>query len=263
MIERILFGCHNLTAGSSSRRSRRLVEAALSLGIRRFDVAPSYGLGTAEAMLGRALGARRDSVEITSKFGILPARFGFAMSWAREPYRALRGLLPSTSEGRQDVPAIGVEVSRASEFPFSASTAVRRSLRRLGTNHLDALLIHERIEGQFARGLGEELADLKHRGLIRRWGVSGTKANVEDMIGLLGSPDIVQVAAKAADAFTSAPELRLFNLRHGTEGASAAEVAAALAVQARTLLARHSNAAVLFNTSSVVHLELFVAALGG
>jgi aryl-alcohol dehydrogenase-like predicted oxidoreductase len=261
MIERILFGCHNLTAGSSSGRSARLIEAALSLGIHRFDVAPSYGLGTAEAMLGRALGAQRYRVEITSKFGILPARFGFAAVWVREPYRALRRLLPQRPGPRLQTQAVAPVAGAPPAFPFSARVAVERSLRRLGVDHLDAMLIHERIEGRFALGLGDELAELKRRGLIARWGMSGTRANVQDMISLAGSPDIVQVALGDAQTFAGAPELRLFNLRHGAEGTSAAEIAARLAEQARAVLCAHRNAAVLFNTSSVQHLELFVKAL--
>ena len=261
MIERILFGCHNLTAGSSAGRSRRLVEAALSLGIRRFDVAPSYGLGTAEAMLGRALGAQRHSVEITSKFGILPAPLGAVAVWGREPYRALRRLLSQRPEPRLQTQMVTPKAGAPAAFPFSASVAVQRSLRRLGVDHLGAVLIHERIEGKFALGLGDELAELKRRGLIMRWGVSGASANVRDMISLAGSPDIVQVAFGDAEAFAGASELRLFNLSHGTNGASAAEVAQKLAAQARALLSRRSNAAILFNTSSVSHLELFVKAL--
>lgn len=265
MIERILFGCHNLTAGSSSARSRGLVDTAFSLGIRRFDVAPSYGLGTAEAMLARALGARRHSVEITSKFGILPAPLGVAAAWAREPYRALRRLWPKAQGPWPSVPAplVPREVPAPPVFPFSASTAVLRSLRRLGVDHLDAVLIHERIEGPFALGLGDELAELKRRGLIKRWGVSGARSNVQDMIGLIGTPDIVQVASDDAESFEWAPELRLFNLRHRASGASAREVAELLAARARALFTAHPKAAVLFNTSSVAHLELFVKALLG
>jgi D-threo-aldose 1-dehydrogenase len=261
MIERILFGCHNLTAGSSAGRSRRLVEAALSLGIRRFDVAPSYGLGTAEAMLGRALGARRHSVEITSKFGILPAPLGCAAVWLREPFRALPRLVPKTQTLRPEAPVLPQTMAAPSPFPFSASTAVLKSLRRLGVDHLDGVLVHERIEGQFALGLGDELAELKRRGLIARWGVSGTRTNVHDMIRLAGNPDMVQVAIRDAEEFAWAPELRLFNLCQSARGISAAEVARGLAAQARTLLAERHNAQVLFNTSSVAHLELFVKAL--
>ncbi len=265
MIERILFGCHNLTAGSSSARAKRLVDAALSLGIRRFDVAPSYGLGTAETMLARALGARRHRVEITSKFGILPAPLGSVAAWMREPYRALRSLRPKALRVRLETPAPVVtrEMQAPPAFPFSASTAVRRSLNRLGVDHLDAVLIHERIEGPHALGLGDELAELKHRGLIARWGVSGARANVQDMIRRVGTPDIVQVSVDDVEPFEWARELRLFNLRQRASGTSAAEVAEGLAAQTRALLTARSNAAVLFNTSSVAHLELFVKALLG
>ncbi|MDE2465994.1 MAG: aldo/keto reductase [Alphaproteobacteria bacterium] len=274
MIERIIFGCHNLTGGSSYGRSRRLVEAALGLGIRRFDVAPSYGLGTAETVLARALGSRRQTVEITTKFGILPTPLGWAAAWVREPYRTLRRLLAKeqTAGAMVPLPERAPASHRPHEFPFSATTAVLQSLRRLGVDHVDALLIHERIEGQFALGLCDELAELKRRGIIGRWGVSGARDNVRDMIARTGDPEIVQVAIADADAYASAPELRLFNLGRlepeteafgqGTQAQLAAEVATALAARARRELILRRNASILFNTGSISHLELFVKALG-
>src|SRR5262245_32083549 len=65
---RIGLGCGRLIGGTSFRTSARLVEAALELGIRHFDVAPSYGLGTAEDVLGAVPGGVRD-VTVTTKIG--------------------------------------------------------------------------------------------------------------------------------------------------------------------------------------------------
>jgi aryl-alcohol dehydrogenase-like predicted oxidoreductase len=63
---------------------RRLIGKALNAGINFFDTAPLYGtpeeVGTAETILGKALGERRDSVLISTKFGrtstkVTPGRF--------------------------------------------------------------------------------------------------------------------------------------------------------------------------------------------
>lgn len=46
------FGCSNLGSDLSYRASCALVEAAYDAGFRHFDVAPSYGNGQAERILG-------------------------------------------------------------------------------------------------------------------------------------------------------------------------------------------------------------------
>ena len=48
----------------------RAIQRAVDLGINFFDVAPVYGFGHAERMLGRALGSRRQQVIIASKCGL-------------------------------------------------------------------------------------------------------------------------------------------------------------------------------------------------
>lgn len=62
----------------------RLIGQALDAGINFFDTAPLYGtpeeVGTAETILGEALGQRRDAVLISTKFGrtsthVTPGRF--------------------------------------------------------------------------------------------------------------------------------------------------------------------------------------------
>lgn len=58
------------------------IHRALDLGITCFDTADMYGVGANEQLLGRALGARRASVVVATKFGITrdaanPAHRGF------------------------------------------------------------------------------------------------------------------------------------------------------------------------------------------
>jgi aryl-alcohol dehydrogenase-like predicted oxidoreductase len=52
IISKIGFGCGRIYAGSEIRSSARLIEAALTAGIRHFDTAPMYGLGQSEDVLG-------------------------------------------------------------------------------------------------------------------------------------------------------------------------------------------------------------------
>ena len=62
-------GCGSLVGHDSFRTAARLVENALDLGIRYFDTAPLYGMGTAEEVLGAVVGSNPDVV-IATKIGI-------------------------------------------------------------------------------------------------------------------------------------------------------------------------------------------------
>src|SRR5665648_815890 len=108
------FGCWGISGGSTwngstDEESIRTVRTAVDLGITYFDVAPVYGFGHAEEVLGEALARRRDSVLIGSKCGLL---------W--DDSGAIRNDLSSASIGKE----------------------IDESLRRLNTDHLDLYQMH-------------------------------------------------------------------------------------------------------------------------
>ena len=75
-ISAIGIGCWNMGGdwdSSEENTSIRIIHAAIDLGINFFDVAPVYGWGVSETILGKALkeGGRRDKVLIASKGGLL------------------------------------------------------------------------------------------------------------------------------------------------------------------------------------------------
>ena len=214
-------GCHNLTGGSSYRRAHRLVACALELGIRRFDVAPSYGLGTAERTLAHALGPRRNDtdIEITTKFGIAAPRLGFVAAWLREPYRALRRI-GSMASGSALAPA---QIKRSPQpptpFQGTAQSAVEASLRALRIDRLGVLLSHERLGDNLSERFADDMAEMLGSGIVGRVGCSGDGTNVRHMLarsrGLAAIAQLalhhqVQLQDYAPDA--GVLETRLFNL---------------------------------------------------
>jgi aryl-alcohol dehydrogenase-like predicted oxidoreductase len=86
------------------------VNRAIDLGVTLFDTAPNYGYGGSEQVLGRALGARRKEVILVSKVGI---------PWDPVTHT-------TKMDGRYST------LKRINE----------ESLQRLGTDHLDLLLMH-------------------------------------------------------------------------------------------------------------------------
>ncbi|HTU01202.1 MAG TPA: aldo/keto reductase [Candidatus Sulfotelmatobacter sp.] len=125
--------------GPDAAESIRLVHAALDAGCNFFDTAPNYGEGASETVLGRALRGRRDQAVLCSKFGHTgPATKDFSVARLR----------PSLED----------------------------SLRRLQTDHVDVLLLHnpppDRLDGARAADLYGELERLKGEGRLRAFGAS-------------------------------------------------------------------------------------------
>lgn len=114
-----------------------LVSAALEQGINLFDTAPNYASTNSERILGEALTGKRDQVVLVSKFGHRPeGPKDFSVDWFEESLEA--------------------------------------SLRRLRTDYLDVLLLHNPPESMY-RGtdpLWGELERAKTEGRIRHYGAS-------------------------------------------------------------------------------------------
>nr|HRJ50454.1 aldo/keto reductase [Phycisphaerales bacterium] len=156
------------------RSAAALLDKAESLGINVIDTAPAYG--TSEERLGKLIGGRRDRWVVVTKAG------------------------EEFSGG-------------SSRFDFSPSAiraSVERSLRRLGTDRLDLLLVHS--DGLIERGMPDELwaelSALRSEGKTRAYGVStkgaaGSRAclpHCEALMVTIGGPDETGVVASARTA---------------------------------------------------------------
>jgi aryl-alcohol dehydrogenase-like predicted oxidoreductase len=115
------------------------VRAALDAGVDWIDTAPFYGWGRAEELVGRAVAGRRDEVRILTKCGTV-----------RRP------------DGR-----VGEDAS-----PASVRAGLRESLRRLGTDHVDVLQVHDPDPDTPVEETWAAIADLVAEGLVRAGGLS-------------------------------------------------------------------------------------------
>ena len=116
--------------------AREQVRVALDAGVTLFDTANGYQRGVAEELLGRALGADRDRVLVSTKVHV---RVG---------------------EGPNDVGQSRWHIVRACED----------SLRRLGTDHIDLYQVHRPDPlTDIDETLGA-LSDLVHQGKVRMVG---------------------------------------------------------------------------------------------
>jgi aryl-alcohol dehydrogenase-like predicted oxidoreductase len=283
-------GLATLMREPSSAGQLRLLHAAHEAGFRHFDVAPSYGLGAAEGVLGRFLRTRPEGVTVGTKVGILARGNAGLMRALQRPARALLRRFP-VLRGRA-TQAVGGVVHAPTNFAIDACTrSLENSLRALGTERLDLLLLHEVQPADVASGeLVEWLVAQKRRGVVRSVGVATSAANAAAILQLhRGAFDAVQVPSHvlAPSSRALGPMPAALRLTHGVLAAPLALAAprmtadpawargvseragvdvAAPGVLAQLLLAwaLYENAAgiVLIGTSRVEHLRSAVRAVG-
>jgi hypothetical protein len=175
---RIGFGCGRLVGGASANESRVIIEVALKAGITHFDVAPSYGLGLAENMLGEVLRGNEE-VTIATKVGIARPSGGGALAVARKALRPLAVAAPAVK--RFMVGALAATSSREQFDASSIETSFTESLKRLKRPKVDFLLLHEAQRSAITPELIEIFSALVSAGQIGAFG-SGTGNSRHELV---------------------------------------------------------------------------------
>ncbi len=138
-------GCNNFGRRLDLAQTQAVVDACLEAGITFFDTADVYGGdGESEELLGQALGARRDDVVVATKFGMK------------------------------------LDERRRGAHPDYVRSACEASLRRLGTDRIDLLQLHQPDESvPIAETLGA-LDELVRVGKVREIGHSNHSSEQAD-----------------------------------------------------------------------------------
>jgi aryl-alcohol dehydrogenase-like predicted oxidoreductase len=130
-------GAMNFGKRTPENESERIVRRALERGITVFDTANSYNGGESERILGRALGADRERVILSTKAGI------------------------------------GVDASRREGLSREAlEAALAASLGRLGTDHVDIYYLHLPDRKTPIEKTLDAVAELVESGRVTAWGAS-------------------------------------------------------------------------------------------
>lgn len=144
--------------GVSDEQGIRLVHEAIDQGCNFFDTAPNYGGGNSEAILGQALAGKRTDMVINSKFGHHPdGTVNFDSQLIRR--------------------------------------SVEDSLRRLKTDYLDSILLHNPPLEISKGGTDhfEVLESLKQEGKIRAYGASVDSGREMDELMRSTNSEIIEV----------------------------------------------------------------------
>ena len=156
---RLVYGCMRIAGDGSAdaiKRGRQAIRTAIDAGYTLFDHADIYGRGACESLFGDVLHESpglRDRLLIMSKCGIVVA-----------------------GNPRQDAPK---------RYDFSSSHiehSVEGSLRRLGIEHLDLLLLHRPDYLMRADEVAETFQSLHAAGKVAHFGVSNFSPSQFDLL---------------------------------------------------------------------------------
>ncbi len=173
------FGCAPILGSVDSKKAQRSLEIALDCGINHLDLARSYGYGEAEQFVGKIIKGRRNKLVLASKFGI-------TANWKAKLFGPVKPLVRfikskknkpiSSTKDLEERAVVNIADHFHDRVPLRSPqmrTSLERSLRELGTDHLDYFFIHEPPTSVLHI---EELAAtaelLKSEGKIRAWGLA-------------------------------------------------------------------------------------------
>jgi aryl-alcohol dehydrogenase-like predicted oxidoreductase len=186
------FGCGQLGSWISEARGRRALDHAFERGVTWYDVAPFYGDGEAENVLGRFALGRRDRIVICTKIGGVRPRTSALRRILRPLARAALTVVPilSGSEG----PAIRGPSRSETMNTERLEASVVESLRRLRRDCVDVLALHDPSPDDCRDpALIATLTRLVEKGYVRSLGIDGSAAAIEAAIGASAPFPIVQL----------------------------------------------------------------------
>lgn len=282
------YGCSSLMGAMDRAESFAILEAAFEAGIRHFDVAPMYGYGQAEGVLGDFMSRHPGQVTVTTKYGIPSARrpglIGIARTLARPVVRAIPGLKRGLTSAAVRVTGAG---AKAGFTAAEARESMERSLRELKTGHIDIWLLHDAtLADLHDPGLLSLMQYSVQTGKIGAFGVGSGRAEIEEIASV--RPEylpVVQFSWSALDGpLPQADRFRILHraltdtfrdlhqqLRADTArcsrwstltGADLADSRSLAALMLKAALLENSGGIVLFSSKNPQHIRENVAVAG-
>ncbi|QCL96407.1 aldo/keto reductase [Agrobacterium tumefaciens] len=155
--------------GTDERQSIAAIQASIDAGISLIDIAPAYGMGLAETIVGKAIAGRREKVVLVTKCGLV---------W-------------HVNEGAYFFHQDGKPVHR---YLGAASIRheVEESLKRLETDYIDHYVTHWQDATTPVAETVEALVRLKEEGKIRSIGASNVSPGDLQAYIATGALDAIQ-----------------------------------------------------------------------
>ncbi|QRM57748.1 aldo/keto reductase [Sinorhizobium sp. BG8] len=209
-----------------------LIMTAADHGINLIDTADIYGQGDSERIVGEAIRGKRDRFIIATKAGYRLGRAGVLLAKAKpylkpllRPLGRVRALIETARDN-----AHATNVIRQDFSPEYLTHAVDRSLRRLRTDYVDILYLHD-LPLSAARNAEsfECLSRMQKAGKIRHVGISPTD---DEVLEVAQSNPLIRVIQTDVHPWrTPAAKSGLSSLGKSGRGVVANRVFAPMAVE--------------------------------
>jgi hypothetical protein len=277
IVPRLVLGTARIAGGVSESAAVALVKSAFDSGICAVDTAPSYGLGTAERVVGKAL-ADHPQVAVTTKLGSHRPSHPFLRTLGRKIKRAVT----SPGEPEASLPPVRIEAQAGNDFSarFMAQS-LEISLQKLG--RIDALLLHDIAAGEVTPAVLSDLARLAQGrtsgyASYARWDMQLDQCFVSGQIAqcapdpgwLLGTVPVPQgrplrlhSIAKTGLALAATNRMFAKNLERASGMIEADPVTARIAAIYALVAIRIPEARLLFTSSHQARLSALTKALQG
>lgn len=254
---RIGFGGSRLHHIRSNSDRERLLETAYECGINYFDVAPVYGHGLAERTIGVFLkrhAGKRDRITLATKWGLPSAQWTDRVPKAGLRQASLAEILRQKVFGKTIKPLLTPEL---------VVQSVEASLRRLETDYIDILWVHEPDPERMTdpEGVLNALDELSKAGKIRLVGVAGYPQHVGptvrafEQVRHLDFPILRQCDEQSWGA-DDVPDVTFGAISQEPQRFGAPPIEGLLAVdRLRSALARRTKGVVLVSTTKVENLR--------
>jgi len=139
-VSAIGFGCASLGSRVDAKHGTAALARAYEEGVSWFDVAPSYGDGQAEAILGEFLVGKRAQVVLCTKVGKAPGRPGLVARMLKPTAQQVLKVVPQLRGLAAGAHAQSVQAALTGAL---IKSSIADSLKRLRTDHVDVLALHD------------------------------------------------------------------------------------------------------------------------
>ena len=191
-VSAIGFGCASLGSRVDAKRGRAALARAYDAGISWFDVAPSYGDGRGEFLLGDFLAGKRSEIAVCTKVGLLPGHVSFPMRIAKPAVQSFNAFLPRLRKHIVKFRPTARSVELTGSF---IESSIVESLRRLQTDYVDVLALHEaRLVDVERDDVLRALENVVSKGFARTISLAGDLSVSLAALSLSKHVSIIQVA---------------------------------------------------------------------